>query len=181
MSKKIDNGRILTLFFNEPQREFHIREAAKLTGINPMTATKYLEGFAKDGLLSRKNERGFVLYSANTEDRLFKEEKRHYNFIKIIKSGLIEHLEYELNHPESIILFGSFAKAENIPGSDIDIFILGAAKKQIILDKFENRLGAKIQLFVHSKKELNEMKKKSKELVNNIINGAKLSGFIEVV
>tara|TARA_B100001971_G_C18152189_1_gene516458 strand:- start:541 stop:1086 length:546 start_codon:yes stop_codon:yes gene_type:complete len=181
MSKTINNWKIMELFFNNPNRDFHIRESAKLIAINPMTASKYLDKFVKENLLLKRKERNNILFSANTENILFKEEKKHYNIIKIMKSGLIKYFEKELNYPKSIILFGSYAKGENIQESDIDIFIMSEIKKKFNLEKFEKILKADMQLFIYSKKEFNEMKKKNKELLNNIINGVKLSGFIEVI
>ena len=180
MSKKIDSKKILELFFNSPSREFHIREAAKITGINPMTTSKYLEEFRKSGILIKNKERGHVLYSANAEDRIFRQEKIHYNVIRMLKSGMINFIEKEMNYPECIIIFGSFAKGENIPTSDIDIFILSADKRKMPMESFEDKLGAKIQLFIHSKKEFERMKRDNKGLFNNIANGIKLSGFLEV-
>jgi len=43
--------------------------------------------------------------------------------------------------------------------------------KEINLEKFEKKIGHKIQIFVHSKNEIEKMKKDNKELLNNFING----------
>ena len=180
MSKRIDTLVILKYFFEEPNRAFHIRELAKLTKLAPTTVTSYLEYFRKKGLLTKQKERNYVLYRAETTNQFFKEEKKHYNIIKLKESGLIDFLNEELNYPETIILFGSYAKAENIKGSDIDLFVLSETKKELNLNKFEKELKAKIQLFIHTKREFNIMKSKNKELLNNIINGVKIQGFLEV-
>ncbi len=181
MSKTIDIMDILKYFFNEPNREFHLREISKISKISPTTTSNYLNRLSKEGLIGKRTERNLVLYRANIENAIFREIKRHYNIIYIIKSELVEHINEELNFPEAIILFGSFAKAENIKGeSDVDLFILSESKKQLDLKKYEKYLNAEIQTFVKTKKEFEIMKKKNKDLINNIINGIRLSGFLEV-
>lgn len=181
MSKKIDNMEIMKNFFDEPNRSYHIRELAKLININPTTVTSYLEEFRNKGLLTKTKERNHVIYRADTTNQFFKEEKRHYNIMKLRESGVIDFLNEKLNYPESIILFGSYAKAENTKDSDIDIFILSETKKELNLEKFEQKLNAKIQIFIHTKKEVTLMKKKNKDLLNSIINGTNLQGFFEVL
>ena len=76
------------------------------------------------------------------------------------------------------MLFGSFAKAENIKKSDIDILIVSPVKKKPDLKSFEKKLRCEIQVFVYSGKELSSLK--NKELLNNFINGIVLEGYMEV-
>ncbi len=177
MSKKVDN--ILALFVEEPDRKFNVREAARILKINPSTASKYLNQLAREGLLIKKKERNLILYSADTESRKFRDFKIYYNIKKIRESGLVDFLEKEMNYPETIVLFGSYVKGENTKRSDIDLFILSASEVPD-LKPFQKKLEAEIQIFVHSRKEIEQMKIKNKELLNNIINGIRLSGFFEV-
>ena len=173
--------RLMEYFIKEPEREFHIRELAKITGLSPTTVSKHLSEFEKKGLLVSKRKLNHRFFKANTEGRAFKNQKLFYNVQKLEESGLIDFLDDEFNHPESIVLFGSFRKAENIPASDIDILIITPAKKELNLEKFERKLGHKIQLFAHSKAEIEKMKQKNKELVNNWLNGIVLRGYWEVL
>ena len=171
---------ILKYFIEEPEREFHIRELARLTKKSPTTISKYLKNYKKRKILISKERFNHVLYKANTENRAYKDIKLWYNLKKIRKSGLIDYLIEEYNYPEAIILFGSFKKAENIPKSDIDLLIITPLKKRINLEKFEKRLNHEIQLFIHSSKEIDIMKTKNKELLNSFINGLVLEGYWEI-
>ncbi|MBI4096001.1 MAG: nucleotidyltransferase domain-containing protein [DPANN group archaeon] len=173
--------KLLEYFINEPAREFHIRELSKLTGLSPTTVSKYLAEFEKNGILISKRKFNHLLFKANSESTAFKNKKLFYNVGVLEDSGLIDFLDDEFNHPESIVLFGSFRKAENIPASDIDILIIGPAKKNLNLEKFEKKLGHKIQLFVHSRAEIEKLKLKSKDLVNNWLNGIVLRGYWEIL
>ena len=181
MSKKIDKFRLLRLFTEEPQRQYNVREAGRLAGIMPTTSSKYLKELCKDGFLTVKQERHMTLYSADTDGHAFRDFKIYSNIKKIRSSGLVEFIENSLNYPETIILFGSYAKGENTRGSDIDLFILSESRKGLDTARLEKRLGAKIQLFICGRQELENMKIKNRGLLNNIINGIRLSGFFEVL
>ena len=181
MSKLIDNNKLLEIFYENPNKWYHIREISRIIKLSPTTASKYLNKLKKEGILDNKEERRHILFRANTEDKKFITKKINYNIDKIKNSGLITFLEEELIYPKAIILFGSYAKGENTPDSDIDIFVLTESKKKINLSDYEKNLKTEIQLFVHNNKEFQLMKKNNKEIFNNIINGIKLYGFIEVV
>src|SRR3989344_7375068 len=105
MFKKINT---LQIFFEEPEREFHLREIARILRKNPVTIKRMLEGFVKKNILILKKERKFHLYSSNAENIEYKEAKKQYNLNKLSNSGLIDFLKHELNLP-TIIVFGSFA------------------------------------------------------------------------
>src|SRR3989338_10996992 len=98
MSKKIDTLKILIVFMNEPNKEFHIREVAKITKLAPTTVASYLNAFKNEGLLERKKERGFILYKANSENPLYRDTKLYQNIKMIRESGLIDFLIQEFNH-----------------------------------------------------------------------------------
>ena len=95
-----------------------------------------------------------------------------------IKTALTKYIKDvdELLPINKAILFGSYAKGEDTERSDIDLYIETPSKKDITLEKFEKKLKRNIQIFRH--KNLFEIK--NKDLVNNIINGIVLNGFVEV-
>ncbi|MBS3174581.1 nucleotidyltransferase domain-containing protein [Candidatus Woesearchaeota archaeon] len=164
----------------EPEKEFHVREIARITEISPTTTSKILKGYVKKGLLNQRKAFSHLLFKANLESKKFKDMKLYYNIKKLRASGIIEYIINQFNEPEAIILFGSYYKAENIKKSDIDLLVISPIKKELKLEKFEKELGHKIQLFIYSNKEIERMKEKNKELLNNFINGMIIHGFWEV-
>ena len=180
MSKIIDIDEILSIFVEEPDKKLNVREVARMAGVTPTTASKHLKNLSKNKFLLKKKERNMILYSADTESQTFRDFKIYQNIKKIKETGVVDFINTELSYPETIILFGSYAKGENTKRSDIDLFILSESKKGIDCGKFQKILGAEIQTFIYSRKETEGMKTKNKELLNNIINGTKLSGFFEV-
>src|SRR3989339_1538320 len=174
--KKMD---LINYFINEPEKEFHVRELAKLVKKSPTTVSKYLKQLEKENVLLSEERLNHLFFKANTEHDSFKDKKLFYNLQRIRKSGLIGYISQVYN-PEAIILFGSFAKAENIGRSDIDLLIITPVKKEVNIEKYEKNLNHKVQLFLHAKKDIEDMKNKNPKLLNNFINGVKIYGYWEL-
>lgn len=174
--------KVLQLLFEEPHQTFHLRLLARLTKFHPNTVMAITDALAKEELIikERDKETRFVSIRANTENRLYKIRKQYYNVMKLYTSGLINFLNEAYSYP-TIILFGSYAKAENDENSDIDLFIIADTKKRIDLSSFENILETEIQMFIHTKEELKKLKKTNSQLINNVLNGYKLEGYIELL
>lgn len=158
-------------FFIDNYRRINIREFARIKKISPPYASKLLDSFEKEGLLIKEKDRNYIFYSANKDSKEFIEFSRVYWFKVFKKIGLIDYLEKEFINP-TIILFGSFSKAEIKQDSDIDLAVFTPTDKIADFDFFEKKLKRKIQLFVfRSRGEI-----KNKDLLDNILNGFIVSG-----
>jgi predicted nucleotidyltransferase len=158
-SEKLD--RIMGVIFENPQKEFTLREMEKLTKLPRTTVSDYLNEIKKKGIL-------------NKETILFKIKKSNYFIEKIVLSGLVDYLVEKLN-PSCIILFGSIRKGESNNESDIDLFVESSLKKELNLKVFEKKLKHPIQLFVET-----DIKKLPENLFNNVVNGIKLCGSFKI-
>src|SRR3989344_2172672 len=164
--------RVMRILFEEPIRVFHVRLLARLTKLNPNTIISITDKLAADGiLLKHKNkDSGLTLIKSNIQNANYKLNKQFYNIKKIYGSGLVDFLNEKLAYP-SIILFGSYAKAENRAGSDIDLFIVSEIKEKPDISIYEHKLNAEIQLFIYTQKNFRKLIRTNPELVNNFING----------
>lgn len=171
--------RILAPFFEDPEREFQMREIARITKINHTTIRKYLNQFLKFGYLKLKKEGIYPSYSSNSFKQ-YLNLKLFYNLEKLRKSLLIENLEKEFSYP-IIVLFGSYSKARDFLSSDVDLGVISEIKKEFSIKKYEKLLNRKIQLHFLNKKTINFMKQKNPELLNNMLNGIVLSGELELI
>lgn len=165
--------KIMELFFELPTKNFQLREVSRLSGIAVTSARKYLNELAKEGLVRKDNQTPYPSYVGNSVNPLFRVYKQQVIILKIFHSGLIEYLEKE-TLPRCIIIFGSARKGEYTTKSDIDIFVQSSGKT-INLRKYEQILRHKINILFEP--ELNHL---SNELMNNIINGVVLYGFIKL-
>ena len=169
---------VLRQFFDDPNGEFTIRLLSKRIKLATTSVRLHLDQLSKgveEGypLVIKSKGVSYPVYKANWESNLFRFYKKIDMLFKIKECGLVEKIEEEV-FPEVVILFGSASKGEDTTRSDIDIFLL-CKGKEINLERFEKFLNRSISL--HFANDLNKL---PKELRNNIINGMRLSGYLEV-
>lgn len=159
----------LAPFFEDSYRSISVREYAKLVKISPPTASKILKEFTKEEYLQQRAERKHLFFTLNIENKVIIDLCKLYWKQKLQK--LSQEFQAKLTGASGI-LFGSLAKAEAKPNSDIDIAIFAPEKKPIDLKPFEKHLGRKISLYWF--KSLSDVK--NEHLRNNILNGVVLFG-----
>ncbi len=163
---------LLKIFFEEPTREFNVREFARILKIAPATASKQLEVLTTFGLLSQRKDRLFHFYKANLDNEFYRDVKIFYNLRKIKDSGLLDQLNDFYLKP-TLVLFGSFASGLDTETSDIDLFIFSENVKEFDKrEQFQKKLKREIQIFVE--KDIKHIK--NKHLINNLLNGIVLQG-----
>ncbi|MBS3071883.1 nucleotidyltransferase domain-containing protein [Candidatus Pacearchaeota archaeon] len=163
---------IIRIFFEEPNREFNVREVARILKIAPATASSQLKELARERLLKEKKERNLIIYKANLDDERYKDLKVYYNIRKIKDSGLIEELNKFYVKP-TIILFGSASFGLDTEDSDIDLVILSEKTKELSKkEEYEKVIKRRLQLFVI--KNIKELK--NDHLINNVLNGIVIQG-----
>ena len=167
--------KILHYFFFHPTQRLRVRHIEKKVNVALPSAIRYSQELTKESLLKKTEIENVNLYSANRASKEFLLEKKLYNIKLLYNLGIIEYIINEYSNP-IIIMFGSFSKGEDIETSDIDLYIESPIKQSIDLTNFEKKIKRHIQLFVH--KDITEIK--NNELMNNILNGIVLNGFIEV-
>ncbi len=165
--------RIMGLFFSQPARQFQLREISRIINLGLPSVISYVKILEKEKLIKKIESGIYPSYCANITDR-FKSYKRNDMLMKIVESGLIDYI-YDRFIPGAIVLFGSASKGEDVDGSDIDLFVM-ARGEDVDLAGFEKKLGRKVSLFFEEKS-----KDVPKELLNNIINGIVLKGYLKVL
>lgn len=158
---------ILKCFFDYPLAAFSVRELAKKTKLPSSTVQRYLKEMKRKKILGSD---GKLWDSPSMRFR-----KAFFMMDKIVDSGLLEYLEVEYK-PRAIVVFGGIRKGEYDVNSDVDIFVESDVREVIDLSKFERKIGKhRIELFI--KKSVNDL---PVNLRNNVLNGIKLSGYLDV-
>jgi len=163
----------LKVFMDSPTESFRLRELGRLSNLAPLSVRNYLEEFENEGMIRKFVKRGIPFYQAIRDNEKFILCKKISIFYELNESGLVDFLWNSLS-PDAIILYGSHAKGEATEESDIDIFIIGK-EREISIAEFEKKLGKRIHLMFER-----DIKKISKELSNNLINGIVLKGYLKV-
>ncbi|MBL7160045.1 MAG: nucleotidyltransferase domain-containing protein [Candidatus Aenigmarchaeota archaeon] len=176
MFRKYALFNVLGIFFREPFRKFYLREAAKKAKVSTQTAKLQLDWLAKNGFLKREKLGNLYLFRANYGSQKFRHFKIAFNIFELEKTGLVEYLKskYEIN---SLVVFGSFAKGEDTPESDIDILLITNSKQKPDMINYIKKMKKDISLLQYSYKEWEERAKKNKPFYEQIlIHGIVLSG-----
>ncbi len=166
---------IFRLFCIKTGARLNQRQVAKLLHVTPTAIAKALPLLEKEKII--KVTRGstkvnFVELARDVHKTL--ELKKAENFKILIESELPSYLE-ESFPSCTIILFGSYAKGDDVSTSDIDIAVIGGKEKDVNLNQFEKKLEKEIRInYYSSLKEINP------HLRSNILNGIILSGGIEL-
>jgi len=169
--------RVLALFLDSPTKKRHVRGVARELHISPRTAKKYLATLQRDGYLLYEKDGIYEKFRADRDSQIFKDRKIFHTIRKLRECGVIEHIEEDMNYP-ALVLYGSAARGEDTEKSDIDIFIVGKTEKEADVSRFGKKLGRGIQLMLMDERDFKGGR--SGELVNNVLNGIVLSGFLEV-
>lgn len=165
--------KILELFLEYPNRYFSIREIARRLNMSHSNILNNIRSLSNLNLLKINKETLYPTYYANAENESYKFYKQKHIVFQIMRSQIVKHIEKQV-FPSSIILFGSCAKGEYWPDSDIDLFV-ESTQANIKKEKYEKILNRKINIiFERSLRNL------SKELRSNIINGILLYGYIRI-
>ncbi len=174
MLQKYSRYRILQEFFDFPKKNFQMREVARRIKLAQSSVIAHLKALVQEGFVLREEKGLYPSFRANRESDAFKLLKKQNVMWRISTSGLLSDLDTKLA-PNCIILFGSAARGEDTEESDIDLFIQ-AEETKVDVTKYEKKLNRKINLFFEP-----NLKNLNKELLNNLINGEVLKGYLRVL
>lgn len=118
--------RVLGLLLLHPDTTYHVREIARLTGTAAGTLHKELAKLADAGLLSREKVGNQVRYGANRTCPIYEELASILRKTSGLADVLTVALEPVSRQLELAFVFGSVARGEPQPGSDVDIMLVGS-------------------------------------------------------
>lgn len=165
--------KILRVFFDYPTKKFQLREISRMIHLGLPSVINHVKDLEKQGFVKKINGGVYDSYTSNKTE-LFKIYKRNDILIRLHESGLIDFLADNLV-PDAIVIFGSASRGEDIEESDVDLFLM-AKEKKMDLKIFEEKLNRRINL--HFEDKIQDI---PKELLNNIVNGIVLYGYLKVI
>lgn len=164
--------KILQLFFDSPTKHFQLREICRLLKFGMPSVKNHIKMLENEKFIIKEKKGIYYSYVSSMNEK-FKLYKKNDILIRLHESGLIKFLEDSFV-PDSIVLFGSASRGEDVEHSDIDLFVI-AKERNVDLKKFELAIKRKINL--HFEEKTSHI---PKELLNNVINGIIVSGYLEV-
>jgi len=117
--------RVLGLLLLHPEQSYHVREIARLTETTAGTLHKELTKLAAAGILSRERRGNQLVYQANRACPIFEElasiMRKTSGLAEVIARGLAPVAQ----NIGVAFVFGSVARANESPHSDVDVMVIG--------------------------------------------------------
>lgn len=162
--------KILARFFADESRKFYINEMARLVNTSQGTCRRELNKLVDMGLLVSSRTGNLQYYEINKKTPFYNE------FRAIIKKtiGIEAVLGNKLRGLSGItfaFIFGSYAKNEFKPESDIDMVIIGTVSEDRLVKIFrdvEREIGREINYHIYSLREFKN-RLKTNSFTKNII------------
>lgn len=117
--------RVLSLLLLHPDSSYHVRELARLTGTSAGTLHKELTRLAQAGLLLRQAQGNQVRYQANRACPVFPELAGLFRKTIGLVDVLADALQPLAAGISLAFVFGSMARGDEQPGSDVDLMVIG--------------------------------------------------------
>lgn len=147
---------VLAKLYLEPQRDFRLRELARLTGISSGSIQHELRQLVAAEIALREEKGGLVTYRANPRCPIFEALRTIAE-----KTSGIEDLVRDALRPAAAkiryaCIYGSIAKGVNRARSDLDLLVVGSIEFTDLvrlLAPVEERIGREISPRLFSDKE----------------------------
>jgi predicted nucleotidyltransferase len=147
---------VLALLLMHPEQSFHVREIARITGKPAGTLYRELNSLAEAGLLVRSPFGNQVHYRANPACPIYEELRGILRKTFGVADVLREALEPAADQIHVAFVYGSVARGEERPKSDVDVMIIGALKFSdavLALSTAEEMLRREVNPHVYSPRE----------------------------
>ena len=161
-------------FFDSPRKAFLIRELSRNTKLAQTAIRVNLKALITEGLIVKDKNGLYPSFRAARDNTMFKLLKVQNIVLRLCQTGALSIIEKAV-YPSCTVLFGSASRGEDTETSDIDLFVQ-AKQTKLDLRKFEKLLNRKINVLFEP-----DLKTISPELLNNLVNGVVVYGFLKVV
>jgi predicted nucleotidyltransferase len=139
---------VLALLLLHPELSLHVREIARLTSKAPGTLLRELNLLAGAGLLVKKAVGNQVHFQANPASPVYEELRGILKKTAGVADVLREALEPLADRVRTAFVYGSVARGDERPGSDLDLMVIGDVK-------FADLIGALAPLHAVLRREIN--------------------------
>jgi predicted nucleotidyltransferase len=172
--------KLLAYYFTNPTAEHYLRELARLLQVSPTNLSRELASLVRQGLFAARVRGRQKHFRINREHPLYEEFQR----IVFKTIGAVGRLRAGLAKIPGIkdaFLYGSFARNQEDPASDIDVLVVGkppAQRLEAEIGKLERELKREINYTLMSEKEFADRRAKKDPFLADVFRHktVKLSG-----
>ena len=174
LSSKI-RAEIFRLLFGVSDKALHMRDIERRSGFAIGTIQGALTKLSNLDLVLKEIDGNRTYYRANKNHPLYGDI---HNLV-LKTTGLVDVLKNALDTKKIKLafVFGSFAKREEIAGSDIDIMVIGGLGLRDVtklLSNTEGKILREINPHVFSENEFIKKNKEQDHFISQVVSGAKI-------
>lgn len=166
-------SRVLRWLFGQPEREFHLSELRRLTGLGSASLQRELNRLATAGLVNSEHVGNLRRFRANPRSPVYRElinlTRKTLGAEPLLREAL-QPLAAEL---QAAWIYGSVAKLTDTAQSDIDVMLIG---NNLLLNKvlellvpLEAQLGRKINPTCYTPDEFQRRRAEADSFVNRVL------------
>jgi len=170
-------AKLLGWLLTHPNERFFVRQLTALLGEDSTNISREVARLANLGVLLRQREGLQVYYQANQGCPVFAELRG----LAVKTIGLGDAIRAALaplaDRVSVAFLFGSFARAQETAGSDIDLFVVGTLALHdvaAVLGPAKRALGREITPVVYTAAELKEKIAEKHHFITEVLKGPKV-------
>jgi DNA-binding transcriptional ArsR family regulator len=166
---------IFRLLFGLSEKELHVREIERRTGLSIATVRQELKKLLQMELLLARRDGNRLYYRGNKEHPLFPDIQN-----MVLKTvGIVEPLKEVLDKENVNIafIFGSVANNREGAVSDLDLMVIGTVGLRTVsgwLSGISEKIGREINPHVLSLNEYRKRKRAREHFLNRVIESAKI-------
>jgi len=168
--------KILALFFLNPDQEYYFSEVVRLTGTRQGVIQRELKSLTEAEILTSEKRGRQKFYSVNRKHPIF-QDLRNIIFKTFGVIGKIrEALEPAAEQIKTAFVYGSFARGDEVSGSDLDLFVIGSLgldELVSILSDVEQAIGREINPTLFSAKEFRKKWSQKNHFLKSIAKSGK--------
>lgn len=168
---------LLSTFFGNPEKDYYTRQLAAMHNMSVGTLHREIKKLEACGIL-RSHEVGHIkLFSLNKQHPLFEELKSiFYKTEGAIR--LAQDAVSKLSGVRVAFVYGSFAKGDEGPQSDVDIFLVGdnIPEEELVINisDLEKKLTREVNYTLYTEDEFRKKKKEKNSFLLEVLKGKKI-------
>ena len=153
---KNSKGELLKLFYREPEKEYYLRELARIFEKEPSYLQNALNFLVAEGIIKDERKGNLRFFKLNQEYPLYEEIKKIISKTVGIEAKLKELIN-KFAGVKYAFIYGSVARGNEHNESDIDLLLIGAIDQDLLIKRIselEIELSREINFQIFSEEEV---------------------------
>jgi len=172
-----DRAKLLKVLLLEQDSAMYLRELASRAGVSPSGAHQELTKLVRIGLVKKEGKGRLTFYRIDDRNPITPELRSIFVKTVGVADVIREALKPLTDSIRTAFIFGSFAKADIRPESDVDLMIVGEAALSDIVDALhstEQKIGREINPSVFPPDEFRERVDAEEHFITSVLKEPKL-------